>query len=63
MIVSVVVVPDGCGFADEGGTCEVCPQACPEVLDPVCGCDGATYDNGCDAAAFGIDVKHAGSCS
>jgi hypothetical protein len=30
--------------------------------DPVCGCDGKTYDSRCFAHRAGVDIKHAGKC-
>src|SRR5262249_21101365 len=32
-------IPNGCGGADESGTCVVKPMACLKNYDPVCGCD------------------------
>jgi hypothetical protein len=47
---------------DGAGTCQVRPDTCIEVLDPVCGCDGATYDNACFANTAGTSVRHRGEC-
>jgi hypothetical protein len=55
--------PDGqCGAADQTGTCVRFPTACDTVLAPVCGCDGATYDNSCNAATAGVSVASKGAC-
>lgn len=62
----------GCG-ADEfclaqagqcGGTgaCAVKPQVCPTIYKPVCGCDGKTYGNNCEAAGKGQSLAHEGAC-
>jgi hypothetical protein len=36
--------------------------ACPEVLDPVCGCNGVTYGNSCLAEAAGVKSWTKGNC-
>jgi hypothetical protein len=44
------------------GQCTRRPEACPDVWMPVCGCDGETYGNSCEALAAGVTVDHAGAC-
>lgn len=57
--------PDGwvCGGTDGLGTCRTRPSVCPPVIQPVCGCDGQTYQSPCDAYGAGTDVAADGPCA
>ena len=51
-----------CGSSDGGGLCVAKPQACSDIYQPVCGCNGATYPNDCVRQLAGVSKDHDGAC-
>jgi hypothetical protein len=49
----------------EGGICVAgsSDMECPPNEAPICGCDGLTYVNGCEAWRLGVSIAYEGPCT
>jgi hypothetical protein len=53
---------NSCGDGDATGVCKPRPDICQPVVMEVCGCDGETYANECEAQLAGTDLASEGAC-
>jgi hypothetical protein len=51
-----------CAVEDAPGTCEKAPDFCIRMSRPVCGCNGKTYPNECEARHVKVAIDYTGPC-
>jgi hypothetical protein len=51
-----------CAVEDAPGACEKAPNFCMRISRPVCGCNGKTYPNECEARRAKAQIDHTGTC-
>lgn len=51
-----------CSAPDAAGTCVKAPDFCMRVSRPVCGCNGKTYLNECEARHAKVAIDTTGAC-
>ncbi|MCZ7677430.1 MAG: Kazal-type serine protease inhibitor family protein [Sandaracinaceae bacterium] len=57
----VLSLGNGSCSSGSPGVCAPRPDACPTIIAEVCGCDGRTYANECEANRAGVSVLHDGA--
>lgn len=55
-------IGQSCGAGDQQGVCTLASRFCPLFIAPVCGCNGTTYGNSCQAGIGGTSVDRVGPC-
>lgn len=53
---------EGCDTSSESSSCVEIPDSCAAVIEPVCGCDGITYNNDCERQREGVSKQADGAC-
>jgi hypothetical protein len=53
---------ENCGDEGASAICRIRSQGCEAIYWPVCGCDGNTYENDCEAGAVGWGYRFEGVC-
>ena len=66
VVVFAILILAGCQStpddgAIQGGQTQGKECVCPAVIEPVCGSDGQTYQNACQAACAGVEARP-GAC-
>ena len=57
------LLPAGqCSAPDAAGVCSKAPDFCMRVFRPVCGCNGKTYANECEARHAKVAIDTTGAC-
>jgi hypothetical protein len=57
------LTPEQMRNAATSGSCRPIPEVCTLEYRPVCGADGHTYGNSCEAASHGVNVAATGACA
>jgi hypothetical protein len=68
LLCTPAVKKTGCTGDDECPIGQICHESrcadcvCPDVWAPVCGIDGVTYGNACEARCAHVEIAHEGPC-